>query len=95
MDFLNLISLVGLFILGGVVWGIGGLRRPVQSRTLLGSALMMVLLGGLIFLVPSIRLVLLRLDNLVVNILGATRLGAEFLFGPLALNPGPDNLAYC
>lgn len=88
MDFLNLISLVGLFVLGGMAWGIGGFRRPVQFRTLLGSALMMVFFGGLIFLVPPIRLVLLRLDNLVVSLLGVARHGAEFLFGPLALNPG-------
>ena len=88
MDFLNLISLVGLFVLGGMAWGIGGLRRPVQIRTLLGSALMMVFFGGLIFLVPPIRLVLLRVDNLVVSLLGVARHGAEFLFGPLALNPG-------
>ncbi|MCZ6877206.1 MAG: nucleoside permease nupX [Acidobacteria bacterium] len=93
MTSLNLISLLGLFVLGGLAWVVGGLRRPVAWRTVMGSGLVMLALGTVIFLLPPTRLVLLSLNNLVVALLGATREGAEFLFGPLALNPGESTAA--
>ncbi len=93
MTSLNLISLLGLFVLGGLAWVVGGLQRPVAWRTVMGSGLVMLALGTVIFLLPPTRLVLLSLNNLVVALLGATREGAEFLFGPLALNPGESTAA--
>lgn len=93
MTSLNLISLLGLFVLGGLAWAVGGLRRPVAWRTVIGSGLLMLALGTVIFLLPPTRLLLLGLNNLVVALLGATREGAEFLFGPLALNPGESTAA--
>ena len=48
----------------------------------------MLVLGALVFLLPQSRLLLLSINDLVVALLGASRTGAEFLFGPLALNPG-------
>ena len=93
MTSLNLISLLGLFVLGGLAWVVGGLQRPVAWRTVMGSGLVMLALGTVVFLLPPTRLVLLSLNNLVVALLGATREGAEFLFGPLALNPGESTAA--
>ena len=93
MTSLNLISLLGLFVLGGLAWAVGGLRRPVAWRTVMGSGLLMLALGTVVFLLPPTRLVLLSLNNLVVALLGAAREGAEFIFGPLALNPGESTAA--
>ena len=45
MTSLNLISLLGLFVLGGLAWVVGGLRRPVAWRTVMGSGLVMLALG--------------------------------------------------
>ncbi|MFQ5930121.1 MAG: NupC/NupG family nucleoside CNT transporter [Acidobacteriota bacterium] len=93
MSVLNLISLLGLLVLGGLAWSVGGFRRPVAWRTVLGSGLLMLALGAVVFLLPPIRLVLLQVNDLVVALLGASRAGAEFLFGPLALNPGESTSA--
>ena len=53
----------------------------------------MLVLGALVFLLPQSRLLLLSINDLVVALLGASRTGAEFLFGPLALNPGETTSA--
>ena len=93
MSVLNFISLLGLLVLGGLAWALGGFRRPVAWRTVFGSGLLMLALGAVVFLLPPIRLVLLQVNDLVVALLGASRAGAEFLFGPLALNPGESTSA--
>ena len=90
VSLLNLVSLLGLFVLGGLAWIVGGSQRPVSWRTIGGSALLMFGLGAVVFLLPPFRLVLLRINGLVVALLGASRAGAEFLFGPLALSPGEN-----
>ena len=88
MSVLNLISLFGLVGLGCLGWAAGGFRRPVPWRPVFGSGLLMLALGALVFLLPQTRLLLLSINDLVVALLEASRAGAEFLFGPLALNPG-------
>ena len=90
---LNLISLLGLFGLGGLAWAVGGVRRPVPWRTVFGSGLLMLALGAVVFLLPQTRLLLLGVNELVVALLGASRVGAEFLFGPLVLSPGETTSA--
>lgn len=88
MSGLNLISFVGLFLLSAVAWLAGGLRRPVAWRPVIGSGLLLLVLGAIVFLVPQTRLLLVAVNDMVVALLGASRAGAQFLFGPLALNPG-------
>ncbi len=53
----------------------------------------MLALGAVVFLVPQTRHLLLGVNDLVVALLGASRVGAEFLFGPLVLNPGETTSA--
>ena len=53
----------------------------------------MLALGAVVFLLPQTRLLLLGVNDLVVALLGASRVGAEFLFGPLVLNPGETTSA--
>lgn len=85
---MNLISLVGLFAFGGLAWAVGGFQRPVPWRTVLGSGSLGLAMAAVVFLVPQSRLALVSVNDIVVALLGASREGAEFLFGPLALNPG-------
>jgi CNT family concentrative nucleoside transporter len=93
MTALNLISLAGLFALGAVAWAVGGLRRPIIWRPVVGSGLLLLILGAIVFLVPQTRLLLVVVNDFVVALLGASRAGAQFLFGPLALNPGEQTAA--
>lgn len=85
---LNAVSLLSLLVFALLAWAAGGCRRPVAWPTVIGSGLLMLGLGIIVFLVAPTRLLLLWVNDLVVTFLGASRAGAEFLFGPLALNPG-------
>ena len=87
MSALNLVSLLGLLVLGLLAWAAGGFRA-VPWRTVFGSALLMLSLGALVFLLEPTRHLLVWINDAVVAVLGSSRAGAEFLFGPLALNPG-------
>ena len=88
MSLLNLVSLLGLIVLAGLAWAVGGLRRPIAWRTITGSGALMLLMGIAVFVLPQTRVLLLIVNDLVVALLGASRVGAEFLLGPLMLNPG-------
>lgn len=85
---LNAVSLLGLLVFAILAWLAGGCRRPVPWRTVFGSGLLMIALGIIVFLVAPTRRLLVWVNDMVVAFLGASRAGAEFLFGPLALNPG-------
>lgn len=93
MSALNLVSLLGVILMAGLAWALGGFQRPVPWRTVIGSGLVMLGLGVLVFLLPPARAALLGINDVVVALLGASRAGAEFLFGPLALNPGEKTAA--
>jgi CNT family concentrative nucleoside transporter len=85
---LNLISLVGWVALCLLAWLIGGCKRPIPWRTILGSAVLTFGLAAIVFLVPATRRVLLVLNDVILVLLSSSTKGAEFLFGPLALSPG-------
>jgi len=53
----------------------------------------MLIMGIVVFLLPQTRRLLLILNDLVVALLGASRIGAAFLLGPLMLNPGETTAA--
>ena len=93
MSSLNLVSLLGFLILAGLAWLAGGCRRPIPLRTVLGSALLMTLLGAIIFLIPPTRGFFVLLNDLVVAVLSSANDGAAFLFGPLAIGPGGQTSA--
>jgi CNT family concentrative nucleoside transporter len=93
MTVLNLISLLGLIVLAGLAWAVGGFRRPIAWRTLTGSGGLMLLMGIAVFLLPQTRILLLIVNDLVVALLSASRVGAGFLLGPLMLNPGETTAA--
>jgi CNT family concentrative nucleoside transporter len=88
VSLLNLVSLVGFVLFAGLAWAVGGFKRPVPWRTVIGAALLMLVLGVLVFVLPLTRPALEWVNNAVVALLGASRRGAIFLGGPLALNPG-------
>jgi len=88
MSHLNLISLLGWVVLCLVAWVIGGCRRPIPWRTVLGSTALTFALGAVVFLFPLSRRILLSLNDLVLLLLASSTRGATFLLGPLALSPG-------
>lgn len=93
MSYLNLISLFGWVALCALAWVVGGCKRPVPWRTVLGSSILTFGLGVVVFLVPFTRRVLLFLNDVILVFLSSSTKGAEFLFGPLALSPGQATAA--
>ena len=93
MSVLNLVSLLGCLVFCLLAWLAGGCRRPVSWRTILGSGVLMLAMGVVVFLLPPTRLLLLKLNDLVVAVLIRGNAGAEYLFGPLALSPGNETAA--
>ena len=93
MSELNLISLLGCVVLCVLAWVLGGCRRPVPWRTVLGSGGLLLALGAVVFLVPASRRVLLVANDVILAALGSSSEGAIFLFGPLALSPGQSTAA--
>jgi CNT family concentrative nucleoside transporter len=90
---LNLVSLFGWIVLAGLAWVVGGCRRPVPWRTVLGSAALILVLGAVMFALPPSRTALLWVNDAVVAVLDAGQYGARFLLGPLALDPGEETSA--
>ncbi|MDH3253378.1 MAG: nucleoside permease nupX [Acidobacteriota bacterium] len=88
MTYLNLVSLLGWVVLCGLAWLIGGVKRPLPWRTVLGSTALTFGLGAVVFLVPFSRRLLLVLNEIILVGLGSSAKGAVFLLGPLALSPG-------
>jgi CNT family concentrative nucleoside transporter len=88
MSWLNLLSLVGCFALGLLAWLIGGCRRPFPRRTVMGSGLLLMGIGIVVFWLPPTRIALLWLNAVVLAMLESSNAGAEYLFGPLAMSPG-------
>jgi len=93
MSYLNFVSLVGWIALAALAWVLGGCRRPVSWRTIVGSMILTFGLGAVVFLLPIARTVLLWMNDLVLALITTSTGGAVFLFGPLALSPGQATAA--
>ena len=93
MGLLNLVSLVGCVALATLAWLLGGCRRPLPWRTVLGSGVLLVAMSIVIFWLPPTRIVLLGLNDIVLAVLQSGNAGAVFLFGPLAYGPGETTAA--
>ena len=85
---LNLLSFTGWFALALIAWLIGGCRRPIPWRTVVGSTLLTFGLGAIVFLLPATRAFLVLANSAILAALASSNVGAVFLFGPLALSPG-------
>jgi len=93
VSWLNLGSLAGWVALAALAWAVGGFRRPVPWRTVIGAGGLMLLLGLVVFWLPPARVALIWINDGVLAALAAAGAGARFVFGPLALDPGQTTTA--
>ena len=93
MSSLNFVSFFGWFGFCFLAWTIGGCRRPIPWRTVVGSTLLVFGLGAVVFLLPATRRVLLVANDVILALLSSSAKGGEFLLGPLALSPGQSTAA--
>ncbi len=82
-------SLIGLFVLIGVAWGIGrlrGARGRVRMRTLGWGIVLQFVFGAIVVLAPG---VLAAIEAAVQALLDFTAAGAQIVFGDLSTVRGP------
>ena len=84
MDIYNLMSFVGIFALMAIAWAASKHRRQLNVRAICWGVGIQLALGALIFHAPGSRTLFLKLNDAVLQLLGAAQAGQIFLFGPLA-----------
>ncbi len=93
MDFYNLVSFSGIFILVGIAWALSSNRKIVNRRVIVWGIALQLLFAFFIFIVPAGAKVFLWINSAVVSVLDTARVGTEYVFGLLALPPGTTNEA--
>ncbi len=86
----QLISFVGFVSLVGIAYALSSNRRRVNWKTVSSGLLLQLLIGLLVFKLPVARGFFLQLNDLVMAVLQASKMGISFLFGPLAAGVGEE-----
>jgi len=86
----HLISLAGFFVFAAIAWLLSANRRRVNWRTVVWGMGLQLLIGLLVFKLPFSRQFFIKLNDLVMALLDASKAGTNFLLGPLALAPGQE-----
>ena len=84
----HLVSLVGFVVFALIAWLLSTNRRKIAWKTILWATLLQFVIGLIIFRLPVSHRILLWLNDAVLVLLGASKSGSVFLFGPLAAGPG-------
>jgi CNT family concentrative nucleoside transporter len=84
----HLVSALGLIAFAGIAWLLSANRRNVSWKTVGAGIGVQLALGLLIFRLPGTHHVFLWMNDAVLALLGASKAGTAFLFGPLAASPG-------
>lgn len=84
---LRLISVLGFFAFAAIAWLFSSNRRRVPWRTVGWGLGLQLLIGLFVFRLPLSRRAFLWINDGVLALLGASKSGSAFLFGPLAASP--------
>jgi concentrative nucleoside transporter, CNT family len=84
----RLISLAGFLAFAAIAWLLSSNRRKVNWKTIAWAIGLQLLIGLLIFQLPGAQYVFIRLNDVVLALLSASKSGTAFLLGPLAAAPG-------
>jgi CNT family concentrative nucleoside transporter len=93
MDYYNLLSLLGIFVLLGFAWLCSSNKKALNWRIILWGLGLQLTFALFIFLVPAGSKIFLLINDIVVKVLDSASAGTKFLFGRLALPPGTKNEA--
>jgi len=88
MQFYNLISFLGIFVLIGIAWLLSANRKIMNWRLILWGISLQMVFGLVIFIFPPGIKMFLWINDVVVKVMESAAAGAEFVFGRLALPPG-------
>jgi len=88
MDYYNLVSFAGIFVLMGVAWLLSPDKRRMNWRVILWGLALQMLFALFIFVAPAGTRVFLWINDAVTKVLDCAGAGSRFVFGRLALPPG-------
>ncbi|MFM2199071.1 MAG: hypothetical protein RLZZ505_2503 [Verrucomicrobiota bacterium] len=86
-------GLLGIAVLLGTAYLLCDNRKAIRWRTVGAALVIQVLIGVLVFAVPSGRDALQWLSDGVTNAIGAGKEGVDFLFGPLTTD-GKESIGF-
>ncbi|WP_211866738.1 NupC/NupG family nucleoside CNT transporter [Neoroseomonas terrae] len=89
MSLLQVQSGIGLLLLAGLAWALGGFRGGVKPRVIVAGLLLQLALAALLLNVPPIRATFFLLGDAVDALATATRAGTSLVFGYLGGGPLP------
>jgi len=82
-------GLLGVVILPAAAWALGGFRRPVPWRLVVGGLALQVVIAAVLLKLPVARAVFLAINDAVHALQEATRAGTTFVFGYVGGGPLP------
>lgn len=95
MDRYNLVSFGGIFVICGIAWLFSNDKKRMNWHVIGWGIGLQVLFALFIFLVPAGAQLFLRINDVAVTVLDTASAGAQFMFGPLALQAGtPGSLGF-
>ena len=90
MQVYNFISFIGIFGMMGVAYLLSENRKVVNFRTVRVGVGLQIVLGFFVFFTDTGKAVFDFLNKVAIKLLSFADVGAQFVFGPLALPPGVD-----
>ena len=90
MKIYNFISFTGIFIMLGTAFLLSENRKAVNFRTVGVGVGLQVVIGFFVFFTNSGKAVFGFLNKAAIKLLSFADVGAQFVFGPLALPPGVE-----
>ena len=89
MSLLQIQSAIGLLLLAGLAWALGGFRRGVAPRVIVAGIALQIVLAAVLLNVPPVRATFFLLGDAVDALATATRAGTSLVFGYLGGGPLP------
>jgi CNT family concentrative nucleoside transporter len=83
----RIISLVGLFVMIGIGYVMSSAKKNIRWKTVINGVLLQFVLGAVILKTQLGQSFFNGANDVAISVLGYTRAGAEFLFGPLVQMP--------
>jgi concentrative nucleoside transporter, CNT family len=94
MSIYNLISLVGIFVLMFLAWGVSKNRRKVNWRLIFWGVVFQLAFASFVFLVPGGRQGLWVASQTITKLIESGSVGSEFVFGKLATGAGDKSIGF-
>ncbi len=91
MDIYNLVSFAGIFVLIGFAWILSADKKNMNWRVIIWGIGLQLIIGFFIFIVPVGSNLFSFVNDVVIKVLDSASAGAKFVFGPLAIPPGPES----